>query len=66
MLLLVQKIGGFALGCFLDLGLWKACGCVFVRLCASLCVFVHLGRLGKADCLVPLYSFSLTDCGVTS
>jgi hypothetical protein len=26
-LLLLQKIGGFVSGCFLDLGLWKACGC---------------------------------------
>jgi hypothetical protein len=52
LLLLLQKIGAFVSGCFLDLGLWKACGCVFVRLCASLCVWE---RLGEAHCLVPLY-----------
>jgi hypothetical protein len=32
MLLLLQKIGAFVSGCFLDLGFWKACGCGCKRL----------------------------------
>jgi hypothetical protein len=35
LLLLLQKMGAFALSCFLDLDFWIACGCGCMRLGAS-------------------------------
>jgi hypothetical protein len=34
-LLLLQKMGGFALGCFFGLGFWIAFGCGCIRLGTS-------------------------------